>query len=127
MLHPINFSLSMLIFLSKFWRCHNILSKIFNNLPFPCQDLQGSLTFLSRSFRIFKSFAQIFNLLVKIFKEPTFSWQDLQRSFNFLPRSLRVFYFLSKIFNFLAKIQDLGRKVKDPWRSWQKMRDPQRS
>lgn len=94
----------MLIFLSKFRRFYNILAKIFNDLPFPCQDLQGSLTFLSRSLRIFKSLAKIFNLAVKIFKDLSFLCQDLQRSFNLLPRSLRVFYFLSKIFNFLAKI-----------------------
>ena len=95
----------MLIFLSKFRRFYNILAKIFNDLPFPCQDLQGSLTFLSRSLRIFKSLAKIFNLAVKIFKDLSFFCQDLQRSFKLLPRSLRIFYFLSKIFKDLQNFQ----------------------
>ena len=130
MLHPIDLSLSMLISLSKFVGFYNILAKIFDDLPFPCQGLQGSLTFLSRSLRIFKSLAKIFNLHVKIFKDLSFCCQDLQRSFNFLSRSLRVFYFFSrssiflprslriyKIFNYLNKIS------KDWWkdrsRFWQ--------
>ena len=101
----------MLIFLSKFQRFYNILAKIFNDLPFPCQDLQGSLTFLSRSLRIFKSLAKIFNLAVKIFKDLSFFCQDLQRSFKLLPRSLRIF----KIFNKI--LEDLGKKMRDPQRS----------
>ena len=88
----------MLIFLSKFRRFYNILAKIFNDLPFPCQDLQGSLTFLSRSLRIFKSLAKIFNLAVKIFKDLSF----------FLLRSSKIFQFIAKIFKgLLFSFQDL--------------------
>ena len=88
----------MLIFLSKFRWFYNILAKIFNDLPFPCQDLQGSLTFLSRSLRIFKSLAKIFNLAVKIFKDLSF----------FLPRSSKIFQFIAKIFKgLLFSFQDL--------------------
>ena len=85
----------MLIFLSKFRRFYNILAKIFNDLPFPCQDLQGSLTFLSRSLRIFKSLAKIFNLAVKIFKDLSF----------FLPGSSKIFQYLAKIFKDLQNFQ----------------------
>ena len=127
MLHPINLSLSMLISLSKFLGFYKILAKIFDDLPFPCQGLQGSLTFLSRSLRTFKSLAKIFNLLVKIFKDLSFSCQDLQRPFIFLPRSLRVFYFFSRSSIFLPRslrIHKIFNKTSKDWwedrsRCWQ--------
>ena len=127
MLHPINLSLSMLISLSKILGFYNILAKIFDDLPFSCQSLQGSLTFLSRSLRIFKSLAKIFNLLVKIFKDLSFSCQDLQRPFISLPRFLRVFYFFSRSSIFLPRslrIYKIFNKISKDWwkdrsRFWQ--------
>ena len=82
MLHPINPSLNKLIFLLKFCRFYNILAKIFNDLPFPCQDLQRSSISLPRSSRILTGKCKI---LAKKWKIP----------------------------------EDLGKKMKDPWKSWQ--------
>ena len=67
---------------------------------------------------------KIFTIIVKSFKDISFSSQDLQWSSKFLPRSSRIFYFPAKILNDLGRKilkirKDLGKKIKDPWRSWQ--------
>ena len=128
MLHSINLSLMMPIFLSKVWRFYNFLSKTFNDLSFPCQGLQGSFKFLSRSLRIFKSLTKIFNLLVKNFKDLSFSCLDLQRSFIFLPRSLRIFKISSKISgdwwqDCSGSWQENKRSLKILERKWEILKD----
>ena len=64
-------------FLPRSSRIFKVLTKIFKDLLFSCQDPQGS--------------TKIFQFLAKIFK-------DLQRSSKFLPRSTRIFKVLAKIF-----------------------------
>ena len=112
--------------LGKIFEDRQILVKIFKDLSFSCQDLQGSLKILLRSSRIF-------HFLAKIFKDLSFScqvpwrscldlqrsWQELWRSSNdllkniwgsskFLSRSSRIFHFLAKIF------MDLSFSCQDP-------------
>ena len=90
MLYPINPSLNKLIFLLKFCRFYNILAKIFNDLPFPCQDLQGSWQENVRSWQKMK--------------DPWRSWQENERSSKIMARKWKI-------------LQDLGKKMKDPWGS----------
>ena len=74
-------------FLPRSSRIFKVLTKIFKDLLFSCQDPQGS--------------TKIFQFLAKIFK-------DLQRSSKFLPRSTRIFKVLAKIFKDLQNsCQDL--------------------
>ena len=116
MLYPINPSLNKLIFLLKFCRFYNILAKIFNDLPFPCQDLQGSWQENVRSWqkneRSLKILARKWKILEnhgKKMKDPPRSWQENERS-------LRISGRISKIFKDFPKVimKILKRIIKGP-------------
>ena len=86
------------------FKIFKILVKIFRDISFSCQDLQGSSKFLSRSTRIF-------HFLSKIFKNLSFSCQDprivrisknFKDSLKIFENSLRIFQILVKIFEDLS-------------------------
>ena len=106
--------------LGKIFEDRQILVKIFKDLSFSCQDLQGSLKILPRSSRIFhfpvkfledlvwifkdldKNFEDLQMIFEKIFEDLPNSCQDLQGSFIFLPRSSWIFHFPAKILRILS-------------------------
>ena len=133
---------------SKSSRIFLFLAKIFKDLWFSCQDLQGSfiffiffflrfLIFLPRSLRIFKIFRQDGRKV----KDPWRSWQENERSSKILTRIWKILKEFSNIFkgslNFLSKsleirtrssriltgkwkiLKGLDKNFDDPWRSWQ--------
>ena len=118
MLYPINPSLNKLIFLLKFCRFYNILAKIFNDLPFPCQDLQGSWQENVRSWqkneRSLKILARKWKILEnhgKKMKDPPRSWQENERSLRISGRISKIFKDFPKVIMKILKRIIKGRHV----------------
>ena len=70
-----------------------ILVKIFQDLSFSCQDLQGSFIFLPRSSRTFHFLPRSLTILKdlnKNFENPWRSWQESKRSLKILARKPKI-------------------------------------
>ena len=82
--------------LGKIFEDLQILVKIFKDLSFSCQDLQGSLKILPRSSR------------QELWRSSNDLWKNIWGSSKFLSRSSKIFHFLAKIFT------DLSFSCQDP-------------
>ena len=113
MLHPINYLSVSANFLVKIGRIFNIFAKIFRDLQNVWHDLW--------------KFNKIVKDVGRKIKDPWRSWQKneiLARIWKLLKYFSKIFRDLQNVWHHLWKfnkiVKDVGRKIKDPWRSWQK-------